>query len=76
MGAAELMAEHQGNNLMGQGGRKLPWSAIMFLTPHYLLGDVGEAVMLFPFSACCAEYFIFFPLVPSVSGSQITSQTN
>lgn len=61
MRAAEFMAEHQGNNLMGQEGRKVPWSAIMLLTPYCLLWDMGEAVMPFLFSACCAKYFFFFP---------------
>lgn len=60
MRAAELMAEHQGNKLMGQEGRKVPWSAVMFLTPCYLLWHVGEAVMPFLFSVFCAKYFIFF----------------
>lgn len=74
------MAVHQGNNLMGQGGRRVPWGAIKF--PNSLLPAVGYGVGSNAFPFLCllwkifSNFLKFFSFVPSVSRSQITLQTN
>lgn len=73
MRAAEFMAEHQGNKLMGQEG-----SLECHNVPNSLLPAVGcgGGSNAFPFLCLLCKIFLFFPLVPSVTGSQITLQTN